>query len=317
MNNYTYKLEKYSGKSSRYECPKCHKQNQFTRYVDIETGESLSHDVGKCNRIDKCGYHYTPSEYFYNNNTAYLNNSEDSFSSNNTLPIVSCIDKEYLDATLSYYNYKDNNLTLFLDSIFGEDVTNHLINIYKIGTSSRYGGSTTVFWQIDSNDIIRTGKLIKYNLEGHRIKGCNNWVHTVLNLNNFHLEQCLFGEHLLKYDSNATVGIVESEKTAIIMTANMPNILWLASGGAEGINHKKVKILESRDVILFPDTSIDKRIYLKWEQKAKDFGFGISDYLEKYTTEKQKQEGADIADIIVSDIIASKYINNINFSLTK
>ena len=27
----------------------------------------INDDVGKCNRIDKCGYHYTPHQYFEDN----------------------------------------------------------------------------------------------------------------------------------------------------------------------------------------------------------------------------------------------------------
>ena len=42
-----------------------------------------------------------------------------------------------------------------------------------------------------------------------------NWVHKVLNLPEFSLQQCFFGEHLLKGNTKP-VAICESEKTAII-----------------------------------------------------------------------------------------------------
>lgn len=45
------------------------------------------------------------------------------------------------------------------------------------------------------------------------------------------LPQCLFGEHLLKKYPNKTVALVESEKTAIICSALMPDYIWLATGG--------------------------------------------------------------------------------------
>lgn len=73
----------------------------------------------------------------------------------------------------------------------------------------------------------------------------------------------------------------------------------MASGGAEGINTEKVKPLEGRKVILFPDTSKDSRIYQKWSVKAEQFGFEVSDYLEHYTTEDQKAKGLDIADFLL------------------
>ena len=58
-----YELEKYKGIRSRYECPACHRKRVFARYVDTWTGKYLSPDVGRCNREDNCGYHYTPKEY--------------------------------------------------------------------------------------------------------------------------------------------------------------------------------------------------------------------------------------------------------------
>ena len=68
MNDYRYILEPYSGRNSRFTCPNCEKPHQFTRYIDTETGEVIERNVGKCNRIDKCGYHYTPKQFFQDNN---------------------------------------------------------------------------------------------------------------------------------------------------------------------------------------------------------------------------------------------------------
>ena len=37
-------------------------------YIDTENNNQyLSERVGKCNRLDKCGYHYTPKQYFTDN----------------------------------------------------------------------------------------------------------------------------------------------------------------------------------------------------------------------------------------------------------
>ncbi len=301
MSDYRYKLEKYNGRDSRYTCPKCGKANTFTRYIDMATGNAVARNVGKCNRIDKCAYHYTPKQYIdehdIGQNSIQIHKPKPQLKA---LP-VSYIDSSILENSISYYDYKPNNLIKFLDSAFGKDIVNHLINMYKIGTSSLYSGGTTIFWQIDINDNIRTGKLIKYDNEGHRIKGCNNWIHAVKKLNNFNLNQCFFGEHLLKYMPDCKVGIVESEKTAIMLAAFLPEMVWLASGGAEGINDDKVKALKGREVTLFPDASNNGAIYQKWRKKAKRYGFEISDYLEKNTTQEQKAQGVDIADFFKSD----------------
>lgn len=69
MSAFRYHLEKYRSKNSRYTCPSCGKPHQFTRYIDTETGEYLADEVGICNRVNNCGYHYSPKDYFQDNKT--------------------------------------------------------------------------------------------------------------------------------------------------------------------------------------------------------------------------------------------------------
>ena len=67
-NNYRYQLERYRGRSTRHTCPQCHRKGSFTRYIDTHNNnEYISDNVSKCNRLDKCGYHYTPKQYFTDN----------------------------------------------------------------------------------------------------------------------------------------------------------------------------------------------------------------------------------------------------------
>jgi len=81
----------------------------------------------------------------------------------------SFINKTLFNNSLS--NYNSNNFIKYLDTIFDKETVNRSIIIYKIGTSSRYSGGTTIFWQIDMQGNIRTGKLIKYNaITGKRQK---------------------------------------------------------------------------------------------------------------------------------------------------
>ncbi len=292
--DYRYFLEPYTGRNSRFSCPKCNKPHEFSRYIDKVTGEILDEEVGKCNRIDKCGYHYTPKQYFENNGKKpagiYIPKLP---------PVkrkVSYIEDKILDNSLMDYHM--NDFIQYLIKQFGKERTGHLIDLYYIGTSKRYDGAT-LFWQVDFDGRIRTGKIIKYNNKGHRVKHYNNWVHSVLKLDNFYLKQCFFGEHILPYAPYSKVALVESEKTAIIASAIYPDFIWLATGGAEGINDEKVKVLNGRSVILFPDSSKDGRIYQKWKKKAIKYGFDISDYLENTATTEQKAHGFDIADMML------------------
>ena len=68
MNTYRFTLERYRGLSTRHTCPQCGRKHTFTKYIDTENNNNyLSERVGKCNRLDKCGYHYTPKQYFTDN----------------------------------------------------------------------------------------------------------------------------------------------------------------------------------------------------------------------------------------------------------
>ena len=61
--DYRYRLDN-SRPRIKVTCPACGRAKKLVRYVDTFTGKFLSYYVGKCDRIFKCGYHYTPSDYF-------------------------------------------------------------------------------------------------------------------------------------------------------------------------------------------------------------------------------------------------------------
>ena len=69
INEYKFILDPYKGMHTRFHCPYCnHKDRKFTRYINAETGEHLADHVGKCERVDSCGVHYKPKQYFEENN---------------------------------------------------------------------------------------------------------------------------------------------------------------------------------------------------------------------------------------------------------
>lgn len=302
--------------NSRYTCPLCSTPHQLTHYIDIETGNYLADQVGICNRRTKCGYHYPPKQYFkehsISKNDLYVDNQNNSIIKtkescsiiSNTYPkqnsIPDYIDHAIFAASQKDSEYDQNNLIIYLDTIFGKEIVNHLINIYRIGNSPLYNGGTTIFWQIDINGNIRTGKLIKYNsITGKRLKEINmktNWVHYIHHQANYNLSQCLFGEHILVEETTMPVAIVESEKTAIIAQAKMPEYLWLATGGINEFKAKKLNVLKGRKVIAFPDLGA----YDFWIKKASELEFeiNVSDYLEKNASDTEREQGLDIADFL-------------------
>ncbi|HNQ67956.1 MAG TPA: DUF6371 domain-containing protein [Bacteroidales bacterium] len=314
MSNYRFELEKYKGLQSRFTCPHCYKPHRFVRYIDTTTGQYLSDYVGKCDRLNECGYHYTPAMYFKDNPNNSISTSKPIqdftlLKPHKTIPTSFIPHKHFNSTVLFSENAAEiastNNYVKFLLSIFGEEITKSIIKQYFIGTSI-YLPEKTIFWQIDKNFDIRTGKIMHYNAEtGNRIKNTGrafSWIHTKLNKKDFNLKQCFFGEHLLSLPENnhKIVAIVESEKTATIASIYFPNMVWLATGGIHNLQKEKCDVLKKRKVILYPDLNA----FELWSEKAKELksivsAIKVSNVLEINASESEKKSGLDLADYLI------------------
>jgi len=304
MSEHRYILEPYKGMNTRYHCPICHQKGRtFVRYIDTETGEYIDPSVGRCNRESNCGYHYTPKQYFQDNNISFDSPRHKAYNKPNVVipqqKPVSLIPAEVFKASLK--SYETNHFVMFLIGLFGIDVTNELISRYFIA-SSEYWNGATVFWQIDTHGKVRTGKIMLYSpITGKRIKepfNHINWVHKALKQPDFVLKQCLFGEHLLR-DKRKPIALVESEKTAVIASVYLPQFIWLAVGSLTDLNVEKCSILKGRTVTLFPDLNG----FDKWNGKVKELSniavFTISDLLERKAIEAERKQGFDLADYLI------------------
>lgn len=223
---------------------------------------------------------------------------------------------DYIPANLfkaSLQEYDRNNFVKYLTGLFGLEITNQLITRYFIGTSKhkhinkefpghQSESGSCIFWEIDTNGKIRTGKIMLYNPEtGKRVKQPFNhvsWVHNWINQPKYELLQCFFGEHLLQ-DKTMPVAIVESEKTAIIASVYLPRFIWLAAGMKGGLNIDKCSILKGRNVTLFPDI----KAYSDWTKKANKLSdiarVRVSDLLESKASPAEREQGLDIADYLI------------------
>lgn len=141
-----------------------------------------------------------------------------------------------------------------------------------------------------------------YDVEtGRRVKEPFNhvtWVHRVLKIELYHLRQCLYGEHLLSVDREKPVGVVESEKTAIVAAGFMPEMLWLATAGKGNLNAAKLNVLRGRNVTLFPDLGA----FEKWQEIGRGMpGVKVSDILERRASEADRAGGLDLADYLLRE----------------
>lgn len=208
---------------------------------------------------------------------------------------------------------KTNRFVKYLINLFGPDITKSLVNKYFIGTSKHKFkakdfpsyesiSGATIFWQMDFQGNLRTGKIMLYDAtRGKRIRKPFDhitWVHFLLKQPDFRLKRCLFGEHLLT-DQSRPIALVESEKTAIISSVYLPQFTWLAVGGKDYLNYEICQILKGRSIVLFPDTNC----YDSWTKKAKEFSdigfFQVSDLLYLNATEAERKQGLDLVDYLI------------------
>lgn len=319
MSEYRFHLQKYRP-GSKTVCPGCGRKTCFTRYIDEEGQVSFPDNVGKCDHINSCGYHYTPKEYFHDNPDVKDNlTGQDRYgnvASTVIKPVVKPSPKPqpqisflpYAWVEQSMQRFDINPLYRYLTTVAGREKTERLFNLYKVGTSKMWNGAT-VFWQIDVKGNVRAGKIMGYDtITGYRIKVPFNqvsWVHSVRKMQDFHMKQCLFGEHLLVDASSSarTVGIVESEKTALIATLFIPDLIWLATGGMHGsFNSEAMQVLRGREIVLFPDLKATDEWRRKvWMLQPICKSAICSDLLEKMATDGQRDAGLDIADFLLME----------------
>lgn len=310
-------LQPYKGKSTRHICPACKTKQSFTLYIDGNTLQPIHPTVGKCNREIKCGYHYTPRQYFNDHPDRPANQrlpqpQSPQSPQNRAVPAtpvkMDTIPYKYVKQSASY----NSHFVRFLCNYFPKEKIENVAEDYALGATKK---KEVIFWQIDIQGKTRTGKIMQYNPEtGKRIKnkpGAINWVHNKLKYNNphyanFNLCQCYFGEHLLRLYPDKPVAIVEAEKTAVITSMVIPQYNWLAAGNLNGLNIEKSKILENRDIVLYPDAGCYDKWYKKMQQIRSEIycRITISKLIEIHATPKQKEAGYDLADYIIQQLKA-------------
>ena len=264
----------------------------------------MADNVGKCNRLDKCGYHYTPRQYFEDNpwrrddscsNFQKHRGFEQIEQKEPPAPKQPCTLPEWV-ATASLG--RDSAHMRWLRATYGVAAAERVAELYKPGGVD----DKVVFWQRDVEGRIRTGKIMDYDATtGRRLKGSGaiDWVHALMRREGvlpagWELTQSLYGEHLLRTMPTATVAIVEAPKTAHVGSILLPDLVWVAVDSLSGLTAERLRPLKGRNVILFPDEGKGFSVWsAKVEEIAREVGFNyrVSGIMEG------KGDGADIADI--------------------
>lgn len=292
-----YDFVPYTGIDSKETCPNCHKPHHFTRFYNTETGKLLPYQYGKCDNEIKCGYVYTPFSHPPDNETEETIDVEEVKKRKDTYDTHKPI---YVKKSVGRRKENLDNLSIFLRKNFQPDKVEKVLNEYRIGCSTHFNGKSTVFWQLSREREVRGGKILKYDKNGKRIKKPTpkiTWVHAVINAD-FNLKQCFFGEHLVTKNTKR-VCIVEGEKTAIICKLFYPKYIWLSTGNLNGLNEEKLKAIQDKELIVYPDKGGANIIWqekLKKYQKSLGLSYKISNFVER---KEELEEGDDLADYLL------------------
>ena len=310
-----YQLEKYRGPQSRYCCPECGVKGCFTRYINTETGQYIHSSVGMCSRLNKCGYHYPPRQYYADNPSVRIRSDPQRTVSKPKVVTQSSTELCTIDVKYYYDSIArpDCAYLRWLRSVLGDSTTELIKQLYHIGSTE---DDRAVFWQIDRLGQIRTAKVMAYDEHtGKRLKGVKgacDWMHSILKRegklsSDWTLTQCLYGEHLLSSEQfkNRPIAIVESYKTAHIAAATLSDYFWMSVDNLNGLTAKRLESLKGRRVVLFPDAGAG---YTEWSGKAQQIAstvgcqITVSNWLTSNLTDEQIAGGADIADVLIEQL---------------
>ena len=218
-----------------------------------------------------------------------------------------------------------NHLARWLATQFPEEQVAEVLARYRTG-STRDG--RIIYWQIDYRGQVRAGKVMAYDPDGHRRKEGNGnvrWVHSIkiggIKFDEMLAPQCLFGEHLapllspqggktptamsapLPLGGGWEGALVESEKTALIMSLVCPDKVWLATGGKANFKEQMLWPLLGHEVAVYPDADALRDWEVRIHRLNRELGHRLyipTGYYNLMSHEQPRTEGWDLADVIFS-----------------
>jgi len=304
---YRYKLA--SNKVQKIDCPYCGAKKHWQRYIDIETGEVLPENHGKCDNSDKCGKWIRPKDTGYSKTIwgqEKSNDSELSDKRKNNYQKEIRIEPTYFDLEvykkalnperLVENTFFKNLIKLQNQSSFFIEELLKVFDKYKIGTVTRgnWKGAVT-FPYIDFYGNIRAVQ-VKTFLENNKTDLTNKLDKVIISELKKEQKQtpewlkkhveygdaygyftCLFGEHLLGLFPDNPIVLFEAPKTAIYcslyfgLPKKKDDFIFLAVYNKSSLTFDKLKVLEGRRVFVFPDLSKNGNTYEEWQDKAKQY----------------------------------------------
>lgn len=116
---------------------------------------------------------------------------------------------------------------------------------------------------------------------------------------------CFFGLHQVSQGDSMPIGIVESERSAVILSEVQPKLIWLAYVYAANCTIEQFAPLQGYKVTLYPRTDPCQEIYVSFLELAdqirrvyRDIDITVSSFLEDHASESQKSHHIDLVDFL-------------------
>lgn len=283
--------EKFKFSKKGIKCPSCPSSDAF--FPIVKRNGEIDKETGKC---FSCGQFFTSKKGYEK--------------------------KEYEFEIKQTFNIKPEFLEKLKDKPLVDNFSTELLRRYNdvgfylkrynVVCASIAGNKNwrnfTGFPKIDHSQKIRSIKCFQYDKnikttfytvknEGKKDKKVRNinWLHTLkpelYDSKKTQFVDCFFGEHLIYTTDYKYIGVVESEKTAIVSNYFFgKDWIFLATGSKSNINKLSLKGISDKKVVLFPDAD-GLKAWTDFVQKNNNPNFIISEYCKKL---KGKEDTADI-----------------------
>lgn len=228
--------KKIKWSAKRYECPACGSKHAFARMV----GES--EDCGHCHSCGVTLFPKTdkPRERYYYEEQAPLKPYE--------------VPADEFERLVVAGGFSDTLRTALVARM---PAAMKSLRDYRVVSF----GLETGFPLIDRGGKVHSIKIMGYGSDLHRIKTAPDgqplpairWYHTGKLQERETFVTCAFGEHLIDNVQYDCIGVVESEKTAVIARALLPSILFIAVGSKSNLRTLTYKGLDDKYLLFFPD----------------------------------------------------------------
>lgn len=189
---------------------------------------------------------------------------------------------DYLDYVVGYnkdmMNAIDHLIERYHLGAVYEEIDGHRGSVLlRIDKNGKITGGSVIHYDVQNGDVLKTGKLSNH---------LNQWYC----YGYYDDQDVFFGEHTLSF---RPVAIVQEEKTALLGALADYPVDWLAVGHGRELTKKMTDKLYGRQVVLFPDSSIEQEweiLFGAYVEVNKSF---VENDMNEYLIDRIKKKGGN------------------------